>query len=212
MNDQFESRRYIKELNLLLGEGSNLNKKFIDEYRLSYFPKIFFSKNIKRVNSDFISWKEKVILILKNISQDYYLNLFLYPPHNDKKLDGVSLELMNSFCLKFEAHLEALKDIIWKIDEKQHINTNISQDHIDYQSNLELFFSRKSITGEVFDILRKGSGEYVKLSYISKKVDRPINEVRSIINNIKTKIKNKNLQNKYTIEPSRKGSYKLVIS
>ena len=74
------------------------------------------------------------------------------------------------------------------------------------------FVADKSITKTVFNLLLAANGEWVKVKDISKKIDKNMSYTRIVINNLQDKIKAEKKENIMKIEPSRKSSYKLIIS
>lgn len=74
------------------------------------------------------------------------------------------------------------------------------------------FGADESIIKNVFNILIKANGEWVKVRKIANDIDRSDSYTRTVLNQIKVKICNQRRENNQKIESSGKGSYRLLIS
>jgi hypothetical protein len=121
-NSSSELSSIIKELDKLLSEGCKLQDDLFSGYMESFPKQLFPLKYVFDKSKIVKPWRTKVIKTLKKyFPKSHYLYQFTNPPLETKKLPDVSSESVNILYYKLEAYIEALKFIIWKLEEKENI-------------------------------------------------------------------------------------------
>ena len=112
----------INELNQLLSEGCKLQDELFSGYIESFHKQVFSLKYAIDKSKIIKPWIAMVIKILKKyFPNSHYLYQFTNPPIETKKLPDVDSESVNILYYKLEAYIEALKFIIWKLEEKENL-------------------------------------------------------------------------------------------
>jgi hypothetical protein len=121
-NSSLESKKIIGELDSLVDEGYKINEDFLDRYKSSLLPGLFMFTYLPKARRKYWNWEDKTKEVLtKYFPQSSYLSHFLNPPMNDKSISNIDSGFIMSYYLNFDAHIEALRFIIWKLNDKENV-------------------------------------------------------------------------------------------